>query len=888
MKSIEKTHTWFRYDCIMTLVARIGNFGSRFFCAVVLMAIVGCDLQEDAPLQTPSRQQPGRRMAVPPPSEVNAFVGSSEAPVLFISEFLAANDQGLEDEDGDRLDWIEILNPGKEPVDLSEYGLTQDRQLESVWPLPGVLLGAGEYQVIFASGKDRREAGGELHADFKLSNDGEFLALVSLEPRQLVHGFGSTYPSQQSDVSYGIASDWKPGEFLEDYESFFLDPTPGSTNGEVLFGFVEDVEISHEHGFMDAPFELSLSTPTSDAVIRYTLDGSQPTSEHGMVYDAPIQVGRTSVFRVGAFKEGYHPADVDTRTFLFLSDVVKQSPDGLPPVGFPFEWGENFVDYGMDPEVVDNPAYAAGLLKGLRDLPAMSIVMDVQDLFGEDRGIYSNAGEDGRKWERPCSVEYVFANGQDGFQVDCGIRIRGGFSRASVNPKHSFRLFFRDEYGPSKLSYPLFGDDGVKKFDNIDLRTSQNYSWSFGSDGDHGLFIRDLFNRDLQRAMGHLSPHGDFCHLFINGVYWGLYNTCERPEASFASSYLSGGKDDFDVIKINNGRREDRTFATDGNTDAWMKLWNSAKEGVAHNEAYFKLQGKHPDGTDDPEGTVLLDVDNLIDYMLVIIWSGNKDAPISAFMGDRGSNNWYGFRNRIGREGFRFIVWDAEHTMLKEDLEIDRTGPFPAGQDFQTSNPQYIWQQCQENSEFRLRVADHIYRHFFNQGVLTVDRLIERFDFRVQQIEDAVIAESARWGDSNGPRFGGGGGNQDLPLRRDEHWRKVVEYTREEYLPKRSDIVLAQLFAQGLYPDLAPPKVTPSGEGTAIQWTLSALHGDIVYTLDGSDPRQVGGAENTSALRYTGPIKADESVHTIKARSYLDGEWSALLQWQLVRTSSNL
>ena len=887
MISIEKTRTRFRNGCAMTLITKMASFSARLFSVALLMGIVGCDRKGDAPVQTAPQQQIGRRMTVPSQSEVTSFSGSSEVPVLFISEFLAANDQGLRDGDGDRLDWIEILNPGTDPVDLSEYALTQDRQLETVWPLPDVLLGAGEYQMIFASGKDRREAGGELHTDFKLSNDGEFLALVSIDPRQVVHGFGTTYPSQQSDVSYGIASDWKPGEFLEDYESFFLEPTPGADNGDILFGFVEDVEISHEHGFMDAPFKLTFSTPTSGAVIRYTVNGSQPTSDHGMIYDAPIQVNHTTVFRVAAFKEGYHHSGIDTRTFLFLDDVIKQSPDGLPPVGFPYAWGENLVDYGMDPEVVGDLSYAEDLLKGFRDLPAMSIVMDVEDLFGEEGGIYSHAGQDGRKWERPCSAEYIFADGKEGFQVDCGIRIRGGFSRASVNPKHSFRLFFRDEYGPSKLSYPLFGKEGVKKFDNIDLRTSQNYSWSFGGDGEHGLFIRDLFNRDLQRAMGQLSPNGDFCHLFINGVYWGLYNTCERPEASFAASYLKGGKDDFDVIKINNGR-EERTFATDGNTEAWKMLWSAARDGLASNEAYFKLQGKNSDGTYDPEGTVLLDVDNLIDYMLVIIWSGNKDAPVSAFMGDHGSNNWYGFRNRNGREGFRFIVWDAEHTMLKEDLEIDRTGPFPAGQDFSSSNPQFIWQQCLENSEFRMRVADRIYRHFFNQGVLTVDRLMERFDVRVKQIEDAVIAESARWGDSNAPSFGSPGGAQDLPLKRDEHWRKVVDYTREEYLPKRSDIVLAQLFAQGLYPDLEPPKLTQSEEGASIRPTLSAPIGDILYTLDGSDPRKIGGEKSASALSYDGPINADESVQTIKARSYLDGEWSALMEWELVRAPANL
>jgi hypothetical protein len=309
---------------------------------------------------------------------------------------------------------------------------------------------------------------------------------------------------------------------------------------------------------------------------------------------------------------------------------------------------------------------------------------------------------------------------------------------------------------------------------------------------------------------------------------------------------------------------------------------------VTSNEAYFKLQGKRQDGSNDPDGTVLLEVDNLIDYMLVIIWSGNKDAQLSDIMGEIGANNWYGFRNRNGREEFRFILGDAERIMIREDLENDRTGPFSAGQDYPNLHPQHIWQQCQENPEFRLRVADRIHRHFFNQGVLTVGRLIELFDTRTKQIEDAVIAESARWGDSDGPGFGGGGDNPGMPLGRDEHWRKVVEYTREEYLPKRSDIVLAQLFAHGLYPDLEPPSASRSGGGAAAQWVVSAPAGDVFYTLNGSDPRQVGGDRSADALEYSGPIKADDSIHTIKARSYLNGEWSALLELELLSAPANL
>jgi hypothetical protein len=846
---------------------------------LVVLLLPGC--KQDPPQNVqPSNnnpQQARNRMVVPPPAEVPDTRSDEAAPVLLISEFLAVNDSGLKDGDGDRTDWIEIHNPGDRPVNLSGFALTQDRQLEEVWGFPSFIMGAGEYLIVYASGKNHELSNEEWHTDFKLNSDGEFLALVTKEPRSIVHSFGTRYPKQQDDISYGISSDWVPGEFLLDFESHFLAPSPGKANGDILFGFVEDVVFSVERGFKDEPFELSLSSPTQEAMIRYTTDGTAPAVDHGQIFDSAIQVDHTTVIRAAAFRDGYDPSSVETCTYLFLDDVVRQSPDGLPPVGFPYKWNENLVDYGMDALVVDNPYYSEDIITGFQDLPVVSIAMDIHDMFGKEKGIYSNAQQGGRKWERPCSVEYFHADDQPGFEIRCGIRIRGGFSRMDINPKHSFRLFFRDVYGPSKLEFPLFDDSKVKSFDNLDLRTSQNYSWSFGSDGENGLFVRDLFNRDIQRAMGHLSPKGNFCHLFINGIYWGLYNTCERPEASFASDYLKGGKDDFDVIKIQNGGG-DRTFATDGNTDAWRRLWETAKNGLESNEAYFQLQGKHADGRENLEAEVLLDVENLIDYMLIIIWSGNKDAPVSSFMGDRASNNWYGVRNRNHREGFRFIIWDAEHTMLKDDLEIDRTGPFPAGNDFSSSNPQYIWQQCLENAEFRLKVADRIHKHFFNEGVLTSERLRSLFDHRVDQIENAVVCESARWGDSGAPDTAGNNTQEGLPLNREDHWRKVVDYTRNEYLSKRSDIVLAQLFAQGLYPDLAAPAASIQSEGDAKKLAFGAEQGKILYTVDGSDPRSIGGKQNPSAISYQNPIPNTEEVRTIKVRVLYQGEWSALFE----------
>ncbi|PYI89528.1 MAG: hypothetical protein DME26_01030, partial [Verrucomicrobia bacterium] len=506
---------------------------------------------------------------------------------------------------------------------------------------------------------------------------------------------------------------------------YFATPSPGAINGTGFYAFVADTKFSQDRGFYEAPFTLTISTETPGATIRYTTNGTPPSLSNGIVYAGPIYINRTTVIRAAAFKSGYEPSDVDTQTYLFLDDVIQQSPNGAAPPGWPSSWGGNVVDYGMDPNVVNDPAYSSTIKNDLKTIPSFSIVMDLKGLFDPTTGIYANPGQDGIDWERPTSVELIYPDGTKGFQVNAGIRIRGGFSRSTSNPKHAFRLFFRQEYGASKLKYPLFGDDGTDTFDKIDLRTFENYSWSFQGD-TRGIFLRDQFSRDAQLAMGQQGERGYFYHLYINGQYWGLYNTCERPEAAYGATYYGGNKDDYDAIKVTDGYN---IFATDGDMAAWTRLWRAATNGLATDAAYFKVQGLNVDGTSNPAYENLLEVDNLIDYMLIILYGGNLDAPISNFLGNDSPNNWYGLRDRTGQHGgFRFFVHDAEHTLL--DANSDRTGiidgqigqinpDWTAGNPLTQSggpsvaltksNPQYVWFRLQENAEFRMRVADRVH-----------------------------------------------------------------------------------------------------------------------------------------------------------------------------------
>ena len=797
------------------------------------------------------------------------FATLGQSPVV-ISEFLASNAQVLADADGEFPDWIELQNTGNVPVNLLGWTLTDDPSNPAKWRFPATNLTAGGFLVIFASGKDRAVPGAPLHTSFSLSAVGEYLGLFAPEGRTAASEFAPAFPPQKADVSYGFRS----GQAL-----FFRPPSPGAVNTGGFADWVGAPQFSQTRGFFEAPFDLTLSSGTPGAVLRYTTNGTWPTATTGLVYSGPLRIRETTLLRAAAFKDGLQPSPVKTHTYLFLNDVIRQSPNGAPPPGWPSSWGSNTRDYGMDPDIVDSPAYRDQIIPALKSLPSFSVVTDLKHLFDPATGIYANPGQDGRDWERPCSLELVFPDGSKGFQIDAGIRIRGGFSRSTGNPKHALRFFFRESYGASKLKFPLFGNGGTDEFDAFDLRTFQNYSWSFQGDSQ-GVFIRDQFSRDTQLAMGRQGERGQYYHLYINGQYWGLYNTCERPEAAYAATYYGGDKDDYDVIKVEAGPYT--INATDGTMDAWTRLHNAARAGVAENAAYFRLEGRNADGTPNPAYENLLDVDNLIDYMLVILYGGNLDAPISNFLGNTSPNNWYGQRDRTGRHGgFRFNAHDSEHTLL--NVAENRTGPYGTATSWSLtkSNPQYLWQQLSANAEFRLRVADHIQRHFFNDGALTPAAARARFATRTNEIFSAVVAESARWGDSK----------VAAPLNRDQHWLPRVRDIMANYMGQRTANVLAQLKARNLYPATAAPTFSQHGGNVPAghRVVISAPAGEIRYTLDGSDPRLIGGAVAPGARLYAGEIPLDQST-TVRARALNAGVWSALTEasFTLIQTYDTL
>ena len=122
-----------------------------------------------------------------------------------ISEFVASNQTGHLDHDGDAEDWLELYNDGIADVNLGGWSLTDDATDLRKWIIPEVILSADGYLVIFASGENRRTPGEELHTNFSLSKSGEYLALVGPDGATVEDEYAPGYPAQFEDVSFGLS-----------------------------------------------------------------------------------------------------------------------------------------------------------------------------------------------------------------------------------------------------------------------------------------------------------------------------------------------------------------------------------------------------------------------------------------------------------------------------------------------------------------------------------------------------------------------------------------------------------------------------------------------------------------------------------------------------------
>jgi len=743
------------------------------------------------------------------PNDTNSVPSFPTLDGLLISEFMASNSSSILDSDNESSDWIELWNPTNSEISLNNYYLTDDAGRLNKWAIPNISIGPNKFLVIFASDKDRNDPSEELHADFQLSSsEGSYVALTrqNEDTNFTVVSAHGLYPRQVEDISYGVFGDKSPLSL-----GFFKEPSPGALNDDIgVEGFVKDTTFSTDRGIYEEPFKTTITTETPGATIVYTTDGTVPSKSNGIkvpsknivtVPSVEIEVSKTTAIRAMAYRENYEPTNVDTHTYIFPTDILKQSRSTVPDH---VNWGHAGPDYEMDPEIVNHASpEVSPIPEDFLRVPTISLVLDWNEFFG-NRGIYIQ----GESSERATSIEYINPdrnledpNSAKGFQIEGTVQIVGGSSTSRwKSDKLSLRLKFLKD-----LRYPLYGTARASRFDTLVLDNRLNNVWHYNrgeSQRVRAQYTHDQFPADLHTAMGGISPTGHHVLLYINGVLWGISELHERPDDNFAAQYLGGNNDDYDAMKHRT------STAVHGTTANYGKMLNLARKDMDEQENYEAVAD-------------VLHIDNFITYMIANYYVGNTDWA---------HQNWYATYNKVSPDGkWYYHSWDPEHCM--ESTGQDSTGRNDSG------GPTEVFHRLIKNQEFKLRFADIVRKHFFNGGVLTPEETAKAYLKLADPIEKVVRIESARWGDNaRHPPYT----RLDWIKTRDQLLGKASGSASDNYFPRRTDIVLNQFKSRKWYPSTAAPDFSQHGGSVSSNFNLSidsSSNGTIYYTLDGTDPR---------------------------------------------------
>ena len=637
------------------------------------------------------------------------------------------------------------------------------------------------------------------------------------------------------------------------------------------------------HGLLSAPVQLILRSSTPGAIIRYTTDFSTPTPTTGLSYSAPITISKTTVVRAMVITPQGRSATL-TQSYIFPAQVRSQTNN--PGPGWPDKFsgdtreGSNYLAYyEMAPEIaaLHSPAE---LEAALRAIPTISLVTDMPNLWDEKKGIYYNPLESGSDWERPISIEWIDPSGATpGFTENAGVRIHGQASRHPYRtPKKTFRVVFSKDYGNGKLDYNLFPKtQAVSKFDRLLVRHGGNRSFPYVVAELRRIadYVNDEWARRAFLDMGGLAGHGSYAHLYLNGLYWGLYNVTERMDTRFIADYQGGKDEDYDLIDPAEENKYAPT-AESGDLKAWNELHALLAATPISNATYEQVKTR-------------LNLADLTDYMILLHYIGNNDWP---------KHNWYAYRKRIGSDTrFHFIPWDSDVSLYQ--LEANRTLADAEG------SPARLFLRLVTHPEYRQLVSDRLYRHMVQaSGSLTPAACTTRYQALVTTIDQAIIGESVRWGayaekiypsiksileESKLPSYfhtrNATGENLDPTkdttsgFRR--NWVQIRDTRLNDYCPKRTGVVLQQYQTNGWYQNtVKAPSFSQDGgsvsSGTRITIGNSGS-GEVYYTTDGSDPRQAGGGVAAGATK--GGATASVTIGgttTLRARVLSGTTWSPL------------
>jgi len=439
---------------------------------------------------------------------------------------------------------------------------------------------------------------------------------------------------------------------------------------------------------------------------------------------------------------------------------------------------------------------------------------------------------------------------QIGENFEPGIETWGG---SKFNLKKHYRLEFKTKYGEDELNYPLFDDmeypiKPATSFNRLLLRSgSQDGLNCEFCDESKALFIRNRVMMDLQMLMGYPAPHGKFVHLLVNQQYEGVYHLMERPDHDFFKDYYfkETPKKEIEVRK-NNDFWQQPNYLT-----LYDQLEIISQEDLSKPDNFNHL-------------SKYLDVKQTATYLLLNDYGGNFD--------------WSKERNNLGAatttHPYKFILWDIDLTLGNEGVFEETYGDQLPFNSIEFIGP--IPKSIVNNKNFKMIWADVMQCNCFNEGALHPEKIKQVFTQRSAQIETALIAESARWGNVDFEFNLGHLQNNNWDVY--DEWQATKNAILTQFISKRTDTLVAQYKAAGIFPNLKAVEFVsqnPLSNQEKIELYNPNEKGAIYYTTNGEDPKNFNGTIAETALLYKAPFSIS-TASTIKARVFADSIWSAM------------